>query len=84
MDSPAPGFYWPPYVGKDFIPEGQTNESMGKQIMDDEEYRQVLEQNPEMLPHPDFLSAEGRTTSRDFKYDAEIIGEFAASFPQME
>jgi hypothetical protein len=51
MDSPTN--YWPPHVGREFTPEGQANP---RNMISDEDYPQMLVDNPMLKPHVDFLT----------------------------
>ena len=60
----TPKNFWPPYVGKEFIPPGQNPPLIQ---MSDNEYRKALAENPELYWHPEFINSPD-CPSRDFKY----------------
>lgn len=62
MDTPKN--FWPPYVGKEFVPPGIEPPL---KPMNDREYAQALSENPELYWHPDFMTSPN-CPSRDFKY----------------
>lgn len=51
----TPTNFWPPYVGKEFVPENISQNY--PVVMGDEEYRTVLRDNPEILCHPEYLTS---------------------------
>jgi hypothetical protein len=60
----TPTNFWPPYIGKHFIPEG---EKPSWHFMEEEEYKTALRENPELYQHPDFMTSPD-CPSRDFKF----------------
>lgn len=60
----TPTNFWPPYVGKEFIPSGQEQTL---DFMTDPVYKQVLAENPELFWHPDYMTSP-ECPSRDFKF----------------
>lgn len=65
MDTPTN--FWPPYVGKEFIPPKQEAPMT---LMNDDQYRQALRENPDLNWHPEFINSP-ECPSRDFKYAAD-------------
>lgn len=65
MDTPTN--FWPPYVGKEFIP---PNTEHPMQAMDAEQYRQALRENPGLNWHPEFMNSP-YCQSRDFKFSED-------------
>ena len=57
----TPKQFWPPYVGTEFIPDGDTSH-LG--FIEREDYEKVLEENPLLELHPVYLKEE--QCSRDF------------------
>jgi hypothetical protein len=61
----TPTNFWPPYIGKEFIPD--KFRGTFPVVMQDEEYKQVLLENPELLWHPEYLTSAD-CPSRDFVF----------------
>lgn len=59
----TPQNFWPPYIGKEFIPDKFKGEF--PVVMSDEEYKSTLLENPELFVHPEFLNSPDQP-SRDF------------------
>lgn len=59
----SPTNFWPPYVGREFVPENLQ----GKHpiVMEDDEYKKVLEDNPELTRHPEYMISDN-CPSKDF------------------
>ena len=60
-EADTPKHFWPPYIGSDFLP---NDDSSHLGLIKQEDYEQVLEDNPNIEPHP-FCLKEGQQ-SRDF------------------
>ena len=58
----TPTNFWPPFVGKRFLPE-----NLKEEVMSDEEYLRVLQDNPELYRHPEHMTSP-QSPSRDFVY----------------
>lgn len=65
----TPTNFWPPHVGKSFVPDG---EQPPLQFMEEEEYKQTLQQNPELPWHPDFMTSPD-CPNRDFTFQEQYI-----------
>ena len=65
----TPTNYWPPYVGEKFFPNDDTSHL---DLMDEETYLKVLEQNPELPRRPDLIFNASQNT-RDFRYEESSI-----------
>jgi hypothetical protein len=65
----TPNNFWPPYVGPEFVPPNHKQE--GK-IMEDEEYKRCLNDNPLLQWHPEFMTSSA-CPNRDFKYTEQDI-----------
>lgn len=65
----TPTNFWPPFVGKEFVPEKFRGQH--PVVMQDDEYRKVLEDNPELLRHPDYMNSSN-CPSRDFIYSVPV------------
>lgn len=48
---PTPTNFWPPLIGKEFIPEADKQE-MNPNVISPERYEQILSENPELMVHP--------------------------------
>ena len=62
-EAPSPDNYWPPYIGPHFIPEDDADE---RNLIKDEDYLQVLKENPDLPCPPTLLEQAGLKSSRDF------------------
>ena len=64
-EADSPTNFWPPYVGKHFVPDTNTDRI---KFMSDDEYMIALEDNPELPVHPNFINKieGGEKRSRDF------------------
>lgn len=60
----TPTNFWPPHVGKQFVPDGQEQPM---KFMEEEEYKRALQENPELPWHPDFMTSPD-CPNRDFTY----------------
>ena len=72
----TPTNYWPPYIGPEFYPNGDTSHL---NLIKKEDYPQVLKDNPELSVHPEFI-VDPSTKSRDFvagdkMFDPDFIDE---------
>lgn len=65
----TPTNYWPPYVGKYFVPEGQAD---CHKLIKDSDYERILQENPLLQKHPSYLS-EKDLYSRDFVFDSNNL-----------
>lgn len=63
----TPTNYWPPFVGKHFTPEGEKTPF---EFLEEDEYKKVLSENPDLLWHPDFMTSPA-CPSRDFTYQEQ-------------
>ena len=61
----TPTKFWPPTFGSDFLlnPEDKSHVNMIRP----EDYEQILDHNPQLIRHPEYLS-EKHLNSRDFYY----------------
>jgi len=59
----TPTNFWPPYVGKEFIPEKFAEEEKAN-YMTDSDYERILKENPGLSPHPLFMTC----STRDFVF----------------
>lgn len=60
----TPTNYWPPYVGKNFIPDAKKDER-AQYVMDDAHYDKILKANPALQKEPNLLKAG--ELNRDFE-----------------
>lgn len=66
----TPTNFWPPYIGKEFIPDKfKPNFPI---VMKDDEYIQCIQENPDLFVHPEFLTSADQP-SRDFIYSAPEV-----------
>jgi hypothetical protein len=60
----TPNNFWPPYVGPEFVPQNAPQVGI---IMNDEEYKRCLQENPLLFWHPEFMTSPA-CPSKDFKF----------------
>jgi len=68
--APTPAQFWPPsFPNQNYLPVG-SDTGDGPDLMNEEEYEQVIEENPLLWRRPDKMTTEDHN-SRHFKADIE-------------
>ena len=70
-EAETPTNFWPPVIGDKFFPNDDTSHL---DLMDEQTYLKVLEENPLLPKRPDLITCSLENT-RDFKFD-ETGGSF--------
>ena len=64
---PTPTNFWPPYMGTEFISQHEKAEKHPN-LISPEDYNRILEENPELYVHPDYMTAD-RCNNMHFKLE---------------
>ena len=64
----TPTQFWPPLMGPDYLPD--ENDKSHLDLINPEDYEQILLDNPGLQRHPEFIKEAAHNT-RDFKYKNE-------------
>ena len=62
-EAETPTNFWPPQMSQEFYPNGDKSHL---KFIDKERYEEVLEKNPELMRHPEFIKSSMHN-SRDFR-----------------
>ena len=62
----TPSIFWPPQMTNEFLPGDESHLEQIKQ----EDYEEILNNNPDMIRHPDFIREVSNNT-RDFFFKVE-------------
>jgi len=59
----TPTNYWPPHIGKEFIPQEEVAER--HKLIRPDEYDRIISENPGLMVHPQHMSLSADTGERN-------------------
>ena len=74
----TPTKFWPPLMGPEFLPNENDENHLDKIPI--ENYEQVLNDNPGLIRHPDFIKEAAHNT-RDFRFEKELNSPIISDEP---